>query len=98
MPTTWYHHRMFLRFMAPALVLSLTACESGAELDNLRARSAFELHCPADSIQITNLDDSAETYGVSGCGQRAVYLWHCSDPYDLECKWVLNSASSPSED
>ncbi len=89
---------MSLRVCAPLGLAFLLACETGSDLDNLRARSAFEMRCPAGELEIVNLDDAHETYGVSGCGQRAVYVYHCADELDTDCKWILNSTSSPRDD
>jgi hypothetical protein len=58
-------------------VTALLACGGVSPIDNLKTRSAFELKCPASQIDIRNLDDEGEAYGVSGCGRRAVYVWHC---------------------
>lgn len=60
-----------------------------SEFDQLRSRAAFEFDCPEREIQIKNLDDESNAFGVSGCGKRAVYLYDCPD-YD--CRWILNSA------
>ena len=62
----------------------------------LRTRASFELHCPAEQIQLTPLDSAARKYGagttgVSGCGEQATYLW---DAY--RGVWVMNDASRTS--
>lgn len=54
--------------------------------DQLRARSAFDLGCPKEQLQLADLDgkggvvlggeatDYAKTVGVSGCGKQATYV------------------------
>lgn len=69
--------------------LVLVGC-GASEFDQLRSRAAFEFDCPEREVQIRNLDEDGEAYGVSGCGKRAVYLYVCDDFGD--CKWVMNSA------
>jgi len=78
----------------PTLIIvlfALLACGGADELENLKTRSAFDLKCPESAIQVRNLDDQTTTYGVTGCGKQAVYIWACNDSDD--CKWVLNSFS-----
>ena len=78
------------------LVGLLGSCATTSELDNLRKRASFEMNCPENEVRVSSLDDESKTYGVNGCGQRAVYLWHCSGgALAEECKWVLNSNSTP---
>jgi hypothetical protein len=36
-------------------------------------RAAFELSCPTDQVAVTRLAD--DSFGVSGCGRRAVYIY-----------------------
>ena len=78
-----------------ALAGLAAACATTSDLDNLRKRASFEMNCPEDQIRVSNLDDQDEAYGVNACGQRAVYLWHCTGSGLTEdCKWVLNSRVS----
>jgi hypothetical protein len=57
-------------------------------------RVAFELQCPAKELAIVVLENRADgpynpngsKVGVSGCGQRAVYVYA-----NREAGWVLNS-------
>ena len=61
-------------------------------MQSLRIRAAFEFKCPESELSMRHLDEGRTTYGVSGCGQRAVYLYHCTgDGLAAECKWVINS-------
>lgn len=78
------------------LLVPLGSCATTSELDNLRKRASFEMNCPENQLRISNLDEEGKAYGVNACGQRAVYLWHCSGGGLMEeCKWVLNSNSTP---
>jgi hypothetical protein len=63
-----------------------------ASQDELRTRAAYEMKCPSDQLQLTDL--GGETTGVDGCGQRQVYVESCEGQGALrECKWVMNSHS-----
>lgn len=58
--------------------------------DDLARRVQFEMNCPKDRLRFTPLDSTQgfiTSYGVSGCGQKAVYVY-------VQDKWVLNSESS----
>lgn len=57
----------------------------------LEKRAAFDLLCPVESVSSTKLD--ARTVGVTGCGQKAVYVERCENANDLllrTCTYVLN--------
>lgn len=74
----------------------LASCMASANPDQLKARSAFDLNCPQNPIQTTPIDE--RTMGVTGCGQRAVYVESCDgDKASLatKCTWVLNFDSTP---
>lgn len=60
---------------AIALGATVLAC-GGADLNQLGARSAFDLDCPRSKIGMTQIDD--RTVGVNGCGQLAVYIESCN--------------------
>ena len=60
----------------------------------LRPRIAFETSCPEAQLAISEI--TKDTFGVTACGQRLVYLWLCpptQDAYSVECKWVMNTDS-----
>lgn len=72
--------------------LGLAAC---AETPSLRARSAGDLHCPAESLKIYQLDERA--YRVVGCEQEVVYISICDGPQSSlsrECTWAVDSTRS----
>jgi hypothetical protein len=50
----------------------------------LRSRAAFELGCPASSLELVRIDES--TGGVMGCGRRVVYIERCDD----RCRWSFD--------
>src|SRR5687768_7044664 len=71
---------------------ALVAC-GGASLEQLRARVAFDFHCPGAQVSIVPIDE--RTRGVSGCGRQATYIENCAmtDVYGGKhnCTWVQNS-------
>lgn len=90
-------------------VLALAACVTAPETIRRTAvqRAAFDLSCPAGSLQATQLGDTthlgrtASTYGVertvvgvTGCQQKAVYVVECGQPDN--CNAVLNADTKPS--
>lgn len=69
------------------------ACFSAAEAnaqnrDALLKRVKFDLDCQKEEVELTELsrwnNDEINSYGVNGCGQKAVYVLH-------DGRWVLNS-------
>ena len=73
--------------------LGLMACE--ANTPSLRARSAGDLHCPAEVLKIYQLDDRA--YRVVGCEQEVVYISVCIGPrsaMNTDCTWHVDSTRS----
>jgi hypothetical protein len=75
--------------------LSLVHC-GAATVEQLEKRASFDLDCPAEKIDIVEIDSS--TMGVSGCGQRATYVESCDAAPNnpaRECTWVLNSETRP---
>ena len=80
--------------VAFAAVLALTAC-GGASDDQLVRRASFDLNCPEAEIRVTNL--GGESRGVTACGQRATYVYHCERTgYAGMCEsgnWILNGTS-----
>jgi hypothetical protein len=67
-------------------------CATGGGENELRARAAYDLSCPAESLAMTQLQEKnfmattnhGATYGVSGCGRRATYVNNVG-------AWVLNN-------
>lgn len=79
------------------LAASLAACIASADRGQLVRRAGFDLQCPSDQLQTTQIDD--QTVGVSGCGQRATYVQSCDGPRDkltTECTWIKNASSDES--
>ena len=55
------------------LTLALTGCITEKSFrSEVLPRAAFELGCPADQVTVTPLGDAS--FGVSGCGKKAVYM------------------------
>lgn len=78
-----------MRRILPAtlLLLVLVACV-GAR--NLRKQAAFDLQCPEDNLQITELGKT--TRGVQGCGRQASYVCTDAAAGAINCKeWRINS-------
>lgn len=72
----------------------LWSCATGAGVEKLRARAAFDFNCPERDIEIFELDE--RTSGVRACGQQGTYVETCDSPYKARetCTWVLNADSS----
>lgn len=82
---------MMIQRLACAAVVVLASCATTTDLSRLKERAKFDLSCSENRLFIQKVDD--ETYGVYGCDQKAVYVWHCQDPNNIanrECKWLRN--------
>lgn len=73
---------MTSRTTALACLISLSAfgCASfgSAKSSAVRTRAAFDLSCAADKLQVSPLSSEMmerATYGVSGCGKKATYIY-----------------------
>jgi hypothetical protein len=80
--------------MHSLLVVLAWGCSQGS---SLRARSAGDMHCPAETLLIHRVDD--RTYRVNGCEQEMVYISSCERPgattaQDQDCTWVANTTST----
>lgn len=76
--------------------LALLACATSgcvyASMEHLQRRAAFELRCPPQQLSFTTFSEGiwSGSYGVEGCGRRAVYI------YDAKSQnWLLSSIESP---
>lgn len=74
--------------LAIALAGLLSGCVTIEE--QLKKRAAFDLDCPQNEIEITEIEYYA-TYGVTGCQTRATYL------HSPNGTWVLNSVKQDDE-
>jgi hypothetical protein len=98
-PHGQWHVNHFLRGLIPILRLQGAAmnikhvavfglltmlCGCGPSEGALRTRAAFDMQCPADQVQITEL--ARYTRGVSGCGKRGTYIVNANT-----LEWILNS-------
>ena len=63
--------------------LALPSCGGGSILPSLRARAAFELDCPKESLSIEPLGRWS-VKGVRGCGKKVVYVY-------IGGQWLRNS-------
>jgi hypothetical protein len=75
--------------IALLIVLPLAGCRMSPNLSTLKTRAAFDMKCPAPSLDLTKL--SPEVYGVSGCGRQATYV-NGEHSWD---DWTLNSTPGP---
>ena len=57
--------------IAVLLVATLLTTGCASFNDIVRERAAFDLHCPAQELKVTELPGSA--YGAEGCNQRVSY-------------------------
>ncbi len=71
-------------------LIGLGACFT-PPMDTLVSRASFDLGCPADRLQVVELD--AHVRGVSGCGKRATYVWQARNSYEGD--WIANSPQQP---
>jgi hypothetical protein len=82
-------HRLLV---ATTSVLVVACGFSDAErYSTLRTRAAFDLKCPADALQITDLTNTGAlgrvtSAGVDGCGRRLTYILDAPGRV-----WVLNA-------
>lgn len=64
-----------------------------ATAHQLKTRAAFDLDCPADKLEVVELDP--RTRGVQGCGKRATYVEQCKPCANgyvgCECTWLMNT-------
>lgn len=61
-------------------LLLISGCASFANNKQtaVRSRATFDLSCPAEQLKLTPLSSEAmerATYGVSGCGKKATYVF-----------------------
>jgi hypothetical protein len=70
-------------------ILLIVGCVDGATLEDLESRSRFDLECG----EISTVNLAPETYGVTGCGKRSVYVRMCERSHGefKTCKWLLDS-------
>ena len=98
------------RFLLPSffvLALGVVSCATSPEKvsSTAIARAAFDLSCPASSLQATPLGDTTHVgvtpqspgvertvVGVTGCEQRAVYVVECVTG---ACNAILNADTTP---
>ena len=79
-----------MKLMRPSAALLFVGFGCASEIDSLRTRAAFDFQCAESRIMIRNLDEEGHSYGVTGCSQRAVYLYDCDAHAGYDCKWVRN--------
>lgn len=84
--------RVFRALVAIGL-LCTSGCATGATVQQLRARAAFDFGCREGELEVVELD--SRTRGVKGCGRRATYVETCkpcANGYQAcECTWLLNT-------
>src|SRR5690349_574636 len=84
--------------MLASLSVWAVGCATGGGENELRARAAYDLNCPPESIAMTQLQDGnfmattnhGAAYGVTGCGRRATYVNNVG-------AWVLNNQEATGE-
>jgi len=86
-----------------ALLLATTGCATwgpatDTSMQNLRDKASFDMNCPVEELQVVHVSGQCGTasynmcsQGVTGCGQRASYV------YLNAGNWVLESSSWPSQ-
>lgn len=80
--------------------MSLVGCFAAANADyraRLDKRAAFDLRCEPSQLKVvelaTNSSGYVVSYGVDGCGRRAVYVLNWQNEV-----WILNSPELPATD
>ena len=78
--------------IAGCLFLAAACSTTSGRLEMLKTRAAFDLNCPKEQLQTTDLG-GAKTYGVVGCGKRATYVGnHCyGSVAKSHCQWIMNT-------
>jgi hypothetical protein len=74
------------------LVAVVSAAGCGASNQQLQTRAGFDLNCPAQQVNVVELDK--RTRGAEGCGKKATYIENCAPKpfsFGMQCTWVLNS-------
>jgi hypothetical protein len=85
---------MNLKLMAVTCFLAMVGCAhdksaegeaprekqaSASSIEAVRKRAAFEMSCPAESLEVTVLETGNMmrpwTFGAAGCDKRATYLY-----------------------
>jgi hypothetical protein len=71
--------------------LALVGCmpPKRATMEQLVARSSFDLACPATELRLYHFGEGAK--GVAGCGRRVTYVERCQTE---ACAWVLDSPAN----
>lgn len=85
------------------LSLAVTSILSGCSMFDVKqhnerrragviSRATFDLDCPKEKLDVQYLDNNyethgARTFGVSGCGKKATYIWDATTG-----QAILNSA------
>ena len=80
-----------MKLSALALPFLVLASGCGAPIATLVARAQFDFSCPERDLRVTRLSD--QTFGVTGCNRRAVYINICDVTGwgPMNCRWVMNS-------
>jgi hypothetical protein len=73
----------FYVILVAFMALPSCFCGGGSILPELRARAAFEMDCPVESLSIEPLGKWS-VKGVCGCGKKAVYVY-------IGSQWLRNS-------
>jgi hypothetical protein len=85
---------LILAIVVFAAVLPACAVSKGEKMNVALNRATFDLNCPRNQLNIVDL--SNDTYGITGCYQRATYLVQCETLDNIDtCKAILNSSKKP---
>jgi hypothetical protein len=53
----------------------VSARGEGLNAKGARDRASFDFGCPKERIQLKDLDGRDLSFGATGCGKRASYVW-----------------------
>lgn len=65
-----------------SLIASGTGCAHITDAEGFKdpssggiKRASFEMECPENQLQVTDLGSNSFSVGVTGCGKKAVFKW-----------------------
>ena len=84
-----------LLVIAVTAALCISCGHDKRAMRTVTSRASFDLSCPAEELELTVLSTEgarklANQIGVTGCGQKAVYVYFSSSD-----TWIADSAITP---
>jgi len=85
------HMKKLIAVIGAVVLLPSCFGSFSADRSTLPARASFDMGCPQEMLQFSDLGN--DSVGVAGCGRKAVYVSACDgQPGQMttSCKWVQN--------